>query len=156
MYQTSRDAGEIFDVRTGTRQPIAHLRGDPVPGPDGRTFAYAIRPGLGPEADFGVWVGDVNGGQRRRIFQGWVTWLAWAGERELLVLQGRPDFRGVLWRVGLDGKQTVVLPEVRIFRREHEATVSPIRFDVHPDGRRIVIEMLEFQETDIGVIDGVR
>jgi hypothetical protein len=45
---------------------------------------------------------------------------------------------------------------VGLYRRETDTGVSPTRFDVHPDGRRIVIEAIESLESDIGLIDNVR
>lgn len=43
-----------------------------------------------------------------------------------------------------------------MFRREFESLISPVRFDVHPDGRRIVAEAFESLEADIGMIENVR
>jgi hypothetical protein len=37
-----------------------------------------------------------------------------------------------------------------------DGTVWTVRFDIHPDGRRIAIEALESYEADIGMIDNVR
>jgi Tol biopolymer transport system component len=152
IYQTSPRSGEVYDPRTGQRQPIESLPSAPWWSPDGRAIAYAIRPGSGDDAEIGLWIAE-PGGDARRVFEGWVLWFAWAGAGELLALEGKPDFKGVLWRVDAEGRREVALPEVGIFRREHEAVVSPIRFDVHPDGRRIVIEALELLESDIGMID---
>lgn len=75
---------------------------------------------------------------------------------ELYVLEGRPDLKGVLWHVDAEGRRTRLLPEVGLFRRENDTGTPSIRFDVHPDGRRIVIEAIEFVEADISLIDGVR
>jgi len=45
---------------------------------------------------------------------------------------------------------------VGLYRSELGTGISEIRLDVHPDGRRIAIEMLESLEADIGIIDNVR
>jgi hypothetical protein len=36
------------------------------------------------------------------------------------------------------------------------SSTSFVRFDVHPDRRRLVIESLRFQESDISMIENVR
>ena len=74
----------------------------------------------------------------------------------MLALEGRSNLKGVLSRIDLQGRRTIVLPEVGMYRAESETNVSAIRFDVHPDRRRIVVEMPESLEADIGMIDNVR
>jgi Tol biopolymer transport system component len=155
IAQTSASGGEIFDTRTQQRRPIPDLPAEPCWSRDGRRIAYAVRPGSSRESDEGLWVGEPEG-PRRQIFHGWVVWFAWGGPEDILIMEGRPDFNGVLSRVDLEGRRRVVLPQVSLFRREHEAVYSPLRFDVHPDGRRIVIEALEFQQADLGMIDHLR
>jgi hypothetical protein len=64
--------------------------------------------------------------------------------------------KGVLWRADPGGtRRAVVLEMVPLFLR-HTDVAIPIRFDVHPDGRRIAIEALESYDADIGMIDNVR
>jgi Tol biopolymer transport system component len=155
IYQTSPDSGEVYDPRTRQRQSIGELAGDPLWSRDGRTFAYVVSPKAGKPSDAGLWIGTTNGA-RRQIFQGWVVSFAWAGAQSMLVMQGRPDFKGVLWRVDSEGRRSVVLSGVGLYRSELDLGVSSIRFDVHPDGRRIAIETLESLEADIGMIDNVR
>jgi eukaryotic-like serine/threonine-protein kinase len=155
IYQTSQEQGEVYDPRTGKRQTVSNLPGFPFWSRDGRLIAYAVRPGLGKDSDVGLWVGDPFG-PRQQVFQGWVLHFAWTSAGDILVLQGKADFKGILWRVDTQGDRQMVLPEVPVFRRDYEAVVSPMRFDVHPDGRRIVIEALELLEADIGMIDHVR
>jgi Tol biopolymer transport system component len=155
IYLTSKDTLEIYDPRTNERHTVPDIPGEPLWSGDATLIAYWVRPGVGKGPDDeGLWIIERDGA-RRQIFRGWVTWFAWAGPREILALQGKPDFKGILWRVDTDGRRDMVLPEVTIFRREYEAIVSPIRFDVHPDGRRIVIEAVELMEADIGMIDHV-
>jgi Tol biopolymer transport system component len=155
IYQTSATTGEIYETQTQKRREIADLPGEALWSRNGRLIAYEIHPGSGRESDEGLWVGAPDG-PRKQVFRGWVVWFAWAGADELLVLEGRPDFQGVLSRIDLEGRRKVVLPELELYRRAYEAAWSPLRFDVHPDGRRIVIEALEFQQADIGMIDHLR
>ena len=155
IFQTTQDSGEVFDPRTRQRQSIADLAGDPLWSRDGQSFAYVVRPNARKPSDVGVWIGTLDGA-RRQIFQGWVVSFAWAGPHEMFVLQGRPDFKGVIWRVDSEGHRTVALSGVGLYRSENDTGIFAIRFDVHPDGRRIAIETLESLEADIGMIDNVR
>ena len=155
IYRTAPDSGAIYDPRTQHRWPIADFGDDPLWSRDGQTFAYIVRPGAPKPSDSGLWIGTRDG-VHRQIFQGWVVSFAWAGSKEVLVLQGQPDLKGVLWRVDPEGQRTVALSGVGLYRSEVETNVSSIRFDVHPDGRRIAIETLESMEADIGMIDNVR
>jgi Tol biopolymer transport system component len=155
VVQTSPDSGIVFDPRTGQRRAVAELPGAPSWSPDGHSIAFAVRPGVGKDSDEGLWVGDPFG-DRRQVFRGWVVWFAWAGADEILALEGKPDFRGVLWRVATNGRREVALPEMVMYRRDFDSLISPVRFDVHPDGRRIVSEVFETLEADIGMIENVR
>jgi hypothetical protein len=145
----------VYDPRARQRQSIADLPGDPLWSRDGQTFAYVVRPGARKPSDAGLWIGKLDGA-RRQIFQGWVVSFAWASAQEMFLLQGQPDFKGVLWRVDSEGRRTVALSGVGLYRSELGTGISEIRLDVHPDGRRIAIEMLESLEADIGIIDNVR
>jgi len=155
IYQTSPDSGEVYDLRTRQRRSIGALPGDPLWSRDGQTFAYVVSPGAGKPSDAGLWIGTINGA-RRQVFQGWLVSFAWADAQSMLVLEGRPDFKGVLWRVDSEGRRTVVLSGVGLYRSELDLGIYSIRFDVHPDGRRIAIETLESLEADIGMIGNVR
>ncbi len=155
IYQTSPDSGELYNLRTRQRQPIADLPGDPLWSSDGRAFAYVVRPGTRKPSEAGLWIGTLNGA-RRQLFEGWVVSFTWSGAHEMLVLQGKPDFKGVLWRVDTEGRRAVALSGVGLYRSEVDTGVWAIRFDVHPDGRRIAIETVESLEADIGMIDNVR
>jgi hypothetical protein len=155
IVQTSSSEGQILELHTNGKKPIPNIFGDPLWSPNGSRFAYAIRPSSEQPSSSGLWVGEIAG-KRTQVFQGWVLSLAWLNENEILILEGRPNYQGILRRIEIDGQSEIVLSDVPIVRREHEPAVSPTRFDVHPDGRRIVIETLEFLEADIGMIENLR
>ncbi len=155
LYQTSPDSGEMYDLSTRRKVPVAPLFGDPLWSHDGRRFAYIVRPGGSRSSDDGLWVGTVQG-DRRQVFRGWVVSFAWLGSDQLVVLEGRPDLQGVLSRIDLEGRRTVALAGVGLFRSEVESAIGAIHFDVSPDGRSIAIETLESLQADIGLIDNVR
>jgi Tol biopolymer transport system component len=155
IYRTSATAGEVYDLRTSQRHQIADLRGDPLWSRDGRAFVFIVRPGVGSPSDAGLW-SQTPDGVRRLIFPGWVVWFTWTGAGQLLVAEGKPNLTGMLWRIDSDGRgRAVVLERLPMFMRHTDVGI-PIRFDVHPDGRRIVVEALESYESDIGMIDNVR
>jgi len=89
------------------------------------------------------------------VFQGWVLWQEWTHAGDLLVAQGRADLTVSLWRVRPDGAapvRTITLPTY------YSYYVNPLwmfMFDAHPDGRRIVVPMLESHEADIGMIENL-
>ncbi|MGE5834720.1 MAG: hypothetical protein ACM4AI_09595, partial [Acidobacteriota bacterium] len=160
LLRTSETAGEWFDPRTNRREPVPDLPGDPFFSRDGQSYAFATRldgagavstDATGRELKPGLRI-DSPGLGRRQVFEGWVVWFAWARNGDLLFIEGRPDLKGTLWRVTPAGGRTLVLKEVPFFRRPFDGNWIA-RFDVHPDGRRIVVEGLESYEADIGMIE---
>ena len=155
LYQTSPDSGEVYDLSTGRKVPVAPLLGDPLWSHDGRMFAYIVRPDGPRSSDAGLWIGTLQG-DRRQVFRGWVVSFAWLGSDQVVVLEGRPDLEGVLSRIDLEGRRTVALTGVGLFRSAVESAIGAIHFDVSPDGHSIAIETLESLQADIGLIDNVR
>jgi|CXWL01.1.fsa_nt_gi Tol biopolymer transport system component len=155
VYQTSASAGEVYDPRTHQTQQVPDLPSEPSWSRDGQSFAYIVRPDPDKPADAGLWVGT-PAGARRQLFRGWAVSFAWAGPGEVMVLEGKPDLQGVLWRVDAAGGRSVVLSGVGLYRRATDPAETPIRFDAHPDGRRVVIESVDVLESDLGLIDKVR
>jgi Tol biopolymer transport system component len=156
IYRTSQDSGEIYDPHTNQTRPVPDLSDGPFWSRDGQSFAFAIHPGHGALQDEGLWV-EGPAGARRQVFRGWVVSFAWGGHGELLVLEGKPDLKGTLWRVEVGGQRKAVLAQVPLMMSHIVyQNVPGARFDVHPDGRRIAIEAFEYLESDIGMIDNVR
>jgi dipeptidyl aminopeptidase/acylaminoacyl peptidase len=150
LYRTSETSGELFDPHTNQRESVADLPGDPLFADDGRSFAFAVR-GLGGALSPGLYVAAI-GEARRQVFEGWVVWYTWADNGDLLFVEGRPDLKAVLWRMSAAGQRTLVLKDLALVRRPVDLGWIA-RFDVHPDGRRIVVEGLESLEADIGMIE---
>jgi Tol biopolymer transport system component len=152
LYRTSPTTGEIFDPRTNQREAVPDLLGDPLWSDDGKSFAFAARSeGPGASGKPGLWIASL-GGRPRQVYEGWVIWFAWDRDDKVLFLEGRPDLKGVLCRISPAGQKEIVLKELAFFRRPADGTWIA-RFDVHPDGRRIVVEGLENYESDIGMIE---
>ncbi|HVQ26738.1 MAG TPA: hypothetical protein VMV01_16230, partial [Planctomycetota bacterium] len=111
-----------------------------------------------PEEDAaaaGVWLGTLDG-QRRRLVEGWFVSCAWSRVGDLLVSAGRPDLNGELWRVSREGRRDRVLASFPLTLRYPNELIGISRFDVHPDGTRVVLEAFESYEADISMIDNVR
>jgi len=120
---------------------------------DGRLLAYHVLPRRAADPEAGLWVYDFRG-PPRRLFEGWVRWHAWTHAGDLVVAQGRSDMRAWLWRVRLDGSPPV--PTSLLLPTNYSYQVLPywgLMFDVHPDGRRVAVSMLESHEADIGMIE---
>jgi Tol biopolymer transport system component len=152
LYRTDETTAELFDPTTNHRQSVSDLPGDPMWSHDGGSFAYAVR-GWGSRTHVkpGLWVSGIDQ-PRRLVFEGWVIWFAWARNGDLVFIEGRPDLKGVLWRLSPSGQRREVLKEIPFFKRPADGYWIA-RFDIHPDGRRIVVEGLESYESDLGMIE---
>lgn len=156
LVLTAADAEtHIFDPASNQDQKLEGIRGLVQRwSPDGQAFAYIVPARRQGDAEAGLWI-YVFGRPPRQVFRGWVSWYAWAGPDELLLAEGKPDLNAVLWRVRRDGKSSVRVRSVRLLD-SYWAVAPYVRFDVHPDRRRIVIEVLELREADIGMIEETR
>jgi hypothetical protein len=95
-------------------------------------------------------------GTPRQVFRGWVVYFNWIDDDELLVLQGTPDLADRLVRVRTDGTAGRSIPASIQIRLTYTTDFLGARFDIHPDRRRIVTEVFEVHEADIGMIENVR
>jgi Tol biopolymer transport system component len=153
LVRVSATAAELVDPQTRERVPLPDVRSEPVWSRAGERFAYVVGPEDGEELA-GLWTGTLDG-ERKRVLAGWFVWCAWTGAGELMVISGRPDLRGDLWRVGRDGRAERVLTGLPLMQRPVVEYVAITRFDVHPDGSRIVFEAYESFEADINLIENV-
>jgi Tol biopolymer transport system component len=151
LVRVSATSAEIVDTRTRERVPVPGVMGEPRWSYDGR-IAYVVRPEEG-DGLAGLWAG--RPGDARRVLEGWVTWCAWTRAGDLLAVAAKPDIRGDLWRLSPDGHKVRVLEGIPLTSRPQNELLAVSRFDVHPDGSRIVFEAFEYFEADISMIENV-
>lgn len=145
---------QVFDPRTGQTQKLDRVSSPGLKwSPDGRRFSYARAPGRADDPQAGLWLDEFSG-QPRLLFRGWVVWHSWTGQEELLVLEGKPDLNGVLWRVRPDGSRTRLAATLRLLHT-YWISLPYTRFDASPDGRRMVTEALEVHDADIGMMENI-
>ena len=101
-----------IDVESGVRTTLLdEERVDfevPVVSHDGRRIAYVRADFSTPSgpADQGLWVADINGGNARRVAEGWDRWpssLSFDADDESLIVTADHGGRGPVFRVPLDG-----------------------------------------------------
>jgi Tol biopolymer transport system component len=155
LYRGVNGSAEIFDPKTNRRHALEGVNGAYLRwSPDGRRFGAIVNPRQPNDAAAGVWVYDLEG-KRQQVFQGWASFYAWAGANELLILEGKPDLNAILWRARLDGSPLVAAGSIRlIYSYWHNVLLT--RFDVHPEGSRIVAEALELHQADLSMIENIR
>jgi Tol biopolymer transport system component/predicted Ser/Thr protein kinase len=153
LVRVSASAAELVDPQTHASVPLPDVRGEPVWSRAGGRFAYVAGAEEG-DALAGLWTGTLEG-ERRRVLAGWYNWCAWTRTGDLLAIAGRPDTRGELWRVSRDGRAERVLTDLPLMQRPQVEYLALSRFDVHPDGSRIVLEAYASFEADISLIENV-
>jgi len=121
---------------------------------DGRLLAYNVAPRRAGDPQAGAWVYDFRN-PPRQVFPGWVLWQEWTHAGELLVAQGQADLTATLWRVRPDGSAPVRMVTVPTYHSYYVHYSLMFMFDVHPDGRRIILPLLESHEADIGMIENL-
>jgi WD40-like Beta Propeller Repeat len=65
----------------------------------------------------------------------------------------RPEEGDGLWRLSPDGRKVRVVEGIPLTSRPQNELLAGNRFDVHPDGSRIVFEAFEYFEADISMIE---
>ena len=151
---------EMFDPKDNKTRTLASAKGTILHwASDGRHIASTIAARESGDPEAGVWVFDADSGAPRQVFRGWAPYYAWAGADELFVVEGKPDLSAILWRVRLDGSPPLRTRTLLRLRFEPQDVGSPgtsyIRFEAHPDHRRIIIEAFRFQEADISLIENI-
>jgi Tol biopolymer transport system component len=122
--------------------------------PDGRSIAYNIRPNREMDSDAGLWVEDLHA-KPRQVFAGWVTWYARGPGNQIYLQEGKPDLRGVLWRVGWDGKGLTRLSTLPLVHSYWAAAKGLLQnhVDISPDGRHVIFASQNVMQANIGVIE---
>ncbi len=142
----------ILDPASNQDQTLEGIHGRlPRWSPDGRAFAYLVPARRQGDAEAGLWIYEF-GKPPRQVFRGWVIWYAWARPEEIVLAAGKPNLNAALWRVRPDGTPPTRALTVRV-PDTYWAPFPVVRFDAHPDGKRIAIEVLEVREADIGMIE---
>jgi len=92
----------------------------------------------------------------RPVFQGAWIWFTWRAPDELYVMERRPDAKGNLWRVPLDGTPPVKTGLVFALIVRPVANVVACGFDIHPTKPRMAMMASEALEGDLGLIENTR
>ncbi len=159
VFRSPNGEVQIFDPSTNRTETLPGVRGNILRwSPDGRHLAYLVAPREEDDSEAGLWIRNLDG-PPRQLFRGWLIWYAWVNSGELLVVEGKPELQGVLWRVRSAGSPPIraLAAPVPLYYYYWASPGPAIRwFDVHPDGRRIIGSFLETREADIGIIENLR
>jgi Tol biopolymer transport system component/DNA-binding winged helix-turn-helix (wHTH) protein len=156
LYRATNGSVQVFDQKSNQVQTLKNVEGTFLRwSPDGRRFAAVVNARKLNDAATGVWVYDLLDGKRQQVFHGWAAYYAWSGAQELLVIEVKPDLNGILWRVRWDGSPPLNTGSVRVLYSFWHPSPR-VQFDLHPDGRRIVIEAFDLHQADISMIDNIR
>ncbi len=166
LLQTLDGKVRFLDPETKQSQVVEGLMGAARIlrwSPTGQAVAYLRAAQSADDPDRGLWVYDLEQKKPRQLFRGWVLWYAWPTPEEILLLEAKPDASGQLWRVrpvtsgpGPGGASPVRVPMAIRLTYRFWNLLPELRFDVHPDGKRIVLEVMELGEADIGMIENIR
>jgi Tol biopolymer transport system component len=125
--------------------------------PDGQAVAYILSAGTETDPLAGLWVEDFKS-PPRQVFRGWVTSYARGPGDEILLLEGKADLQGVVWKVRWDGHGLNRVATKRLVHSYWAAAkgLAQNYLDVSPDGRHVVFGSQEVQQANIGMIENVR
>lgn len=123
--------------------------------PDDHSIAYIVEPMQEDDPHAGLWVYDRNKSPRQ-VFHGWITWYARGPKNEIYFIQGKPDLKGVLWKVNWGGQGLMRVP-LSIPLSFHYWFDSPFtQFDISPDGRHLAFNTQEVLQANIGMLENIR
>lgn len=152
----------VFDPHSRSGQTLGSVRDNqrmaPVRwSPDQQSVAYVVTAKYEKDPDAGVWVTDFKK-PPRQVFRGWVDWwIASAGD-QLYFVEGKPDLKGILWKVQWNGqgltKTSAILPMA------HSYWVDPVQnpqdhFAISPDGRHVAFEVQTVLDANIAMIEEI-
>ena len=155
-YDSAKDKVEVVDPQTKKIEVLERIGGRMHRwSPDAHRLAYVISSSSQNDPESGLWIYNFEE-KPRQVFRGWIAWYAWAGENEILVIEGKPDLKARLWVVRLDGRAAQGVPGALAMNFTYQNWLPNLRFDVHPDGRHIAIETARLRQANIGIIENVR
>jgi hypothetical protein len=154
-YNGAEDKLEVLDPEAKKTEPLEGIHGRlPRWSRDARRIAYVVSSSSQNDPEAGLWIYNFQG-KPRQVFRGWVTWYAWVGDKELFLAEGKPDLKASLWLLRQDGTPAQRLPGTLPMIFVYTNWVPMLRFDAHPDGRRIATETARVRQANIGVIENV-
>ena len=162
VFRAPDNLVQVFDPATGQSKAPDGIKGGVFRwSGDGRYITSIVHPRQENDPEAGLWLCDLKGAPRK-LFGGWAVWQSWAGKDDVFVLEGKPDLNGVLWRIRLEGsspvRTSVSIPQHYGYWQHgagprQVSGALAVRFDVHPDRRRVVFDAFELNEADIGVLE---
>ncbi|MCI0416499.1 protein kinase [bacterium] len=155
VFRALNDEVQVMDPKTNQIQNLNIQGGLHRWSPAGDAIAYFQTARSISDPAAGLWIYNFKDAPRQ-LFHGWVVWFAWAGNDEILLVQGMPDLSGPLWRVRLDGSPAELTEVSLPLLYNYISLYIRIRFDVHPDRKRIAAEVAEINEADIGMIENIQ
>jgi Tol biopolymer transport system component len=163
LFRNSKDQVEIFDPRDNKTEtydtPQASTGRTSLHwSPDGHSIAYVVAASRENDLAAGLWVDDFKN-PPRQVFRGWVDSCARGSDGEMFFIEGKPDLRGVLWKVGWNGqgleRAAATIPLIQDYMQD------PVRapgdyFGVSPDGFHVAFMTQTVLGANIGMIENVR
>lgn len=164
LFRDQQHKVQVFDPRTQKTETLGVLLSavDWATvrwSPDQQSVAYVVASAHEGDPASGLWVTDFKT-KPRQFFRGWVDgWLDRGPAGQLYFLQGEPDLKGKLCKIGWNGEglacTSVTIPMI------HSYWVDPVQntqdhFDVSPDGRHIAFGAQTVLESNIGMLQNIR
>ncbi len=150
--------GQITLLAQGVKepQPLNNIRGAWATwSPDGSRIGYVVSAARENDPQAGVWVYDLKN-EPQQVFQGWAERFQWLSDTEIAFLEGKADLNGTLWLVKIgEPKASRELARIRV-QRSYWMPALGTDFDVHPDRTRIVVQVTNLWEADLGMIEMIR
>lgn len=158
----SKDAGgdmEAFDPRDGRAHTLGNIKAAAFPrwSADGNAVVYAILSQQENNPAAGIWITDFKTAPRQ-VFRGWVGDFAVDAQNEILVLKGKADLNGELWKVKADGSGLSRIPGVipLLYSPNYFHSTAWNLMDISPDGHRVVFQSQQVLQENIGIIDNLQ
>lgn len=154
LYRGEDGTAKIFDLSTKHVRTLNNVAGSHFRWcPNAQRFAVLVNAQHENDSAAGVWVHDLSG-NKRQVFAGWASYFGWADDNSIVVLEGKPDLKATVWRVKLDGSVRQRLGWLPLIYSYWHVVVST-RFDVHPDGQRVVAEQLDSAQSDLTLLENI-
>jgi eukaryotic-like serine/threonine-protein kinase len=158
LYQDQGEA-QAFDPRDGKTRTLGKVPSNAWLfrwSANGSLVAYNVSAQRQNDPNVGVWVTDFKTAPRQ-VFRGWVCWYAADAQDNIIVLKGKDDLNGELWKVKWDGsglsRGSGTLPLLYNVNYLHSSAGNQI--DVSPDGHHVVFQSQQVLQENIGTIENI-